>query len=92
MSDFKSQFNPPSRVVVDMYTQPHVRLESDKGAVKANWLSTEVCLNKCNVDMSTKSLSEGENWCLKKCYNKVLDSKLLIDREIEHYTVGNPYH
>ena len=92
MSDFTSHFNPPSRLIGDPYTQPYIRLESDKGRVRANWLSTEVCLNKCNVDMSTKSFSEGENWCLKKCYNKVFDSQLLIDKEIEHYTVGNPYH
>ena len=74
-----------------MYSQPHIRLETDKGRVKANWLTTEVCLNKCNVDMSTKSLNDEETWCMKKCYNKVFDSQLLIDREIERYTTGNPY-
>ena len=74
MSDFRSQFKPASRLVADPYSQPSIRLETDKGRVRANWKTTEVCLNKCNVDMSSNSFSEGENWCLKKCYNKVFDS------------------
>lgn len=41
--------------------------------------------------MANAGFSEGENTCLKKCFNKYFDTQLLIDREHEHFTVGNPY-
>ena len=85
------QFFPGPRVVQNAYAREDIRLETDKGKVNANWASTEVCLNKCNVNMADAGFSEGENNCLKKCYNKYFDSQLLIDREHEHFTVGNPY-
>lgn len=28
---------------------------------------------------------------MKKCYNKFFDSSLVIDKELNMYTVGNPY-
>jgi hypothetical protein len=41
--------------------------------------------------MANSGFSDQENSCLKKCYNKYFDTQLLIDREHEHFTVGNPY-
>ena len=41
--------------------------------------------------MANAGFSDSENSCLKKCYNKYFDTQLLIDREHEHFTVGNPY-
>ena len=41
--------------------------------------------------MGKAGFSDTENSCLKKCYNKYFDTQLLIDREHEHFTVGNPY-
>ena len=41
--------------------------------------------------MANNGFSDGETTCLKKCYQKFFDTQLLIDREHELFTVGNPY-
>ena len=69
-----SQFFPGPRTVEDMYSREDIRIEADKGHVNANWATTEVCLNKCNVNMANNGFSDGETNCLKKCYLKFFDT------------------
>ena len=54
----------------------------------ANFMATEVCLDKCNASLTDSKISEAENVCLRQCYNKYFDSNLIIDNEMTNYTRG----
>ena len=48
-------------------------------------------MGKCAVNMNEKELSAHEAPCMTKCFNKYFDSVLLVDKELNLYTHGNPY-
>ena len=59
--------------------------------MKAQFTLVEGCMGKCAVNMNEKELSAHEAPCMTKCFNKYFDSVLLVDKELNLYTHGNPY-
>ena len=48
-------------------------------------------MNKCAINVNTKGYDNGETLCMQKCFGKFFDSQMLVDKEIEFHTFGNPY-
>ena len=59
---------------------------------KANYttalLTSETCMNKCNLTDATPRLSEPESDCLRQCYVKYFDCQLLVQNEFTNYVRG----
>ena len=86
------QFMPrPQLKIGDGYNQDHIKYESEKWRVASTLDAVSSCLGKCSVNMSSAAINAGESKCLSKCYNKYFDCQLLVDKEMEHHTFGNPY-
>ena len=78
----------------DSYSKDSQRYEATKQFVLMDLSLIESCMGKCNVNYKEPSanLTASEQPCMQKCYNKFFDSSLLIDKELNMYTVGNPYN
>lgn len=74
------------------YENDSQKYEGVKAQIQAEFTLVEGCLGKCGVNFSEgAALSASEGPCMIKCFNKYFDSSLLVDKELNLYTHGNPY-
>ena len=61
-----------------------------KSEFRADLSNTEVCMDRCKLSMDNDVLSAQESDCVKACFLKVNESKLLISNEMINYVQGVP--
>ncbi len=66
------------------------QLEGLKKGVVADTKVVENCFTKCALNFKEGSFAASENACVGRCFNKYLDTQLLLEKEILFYTTGNP--
>jgi hypothetical protein len=86
----QAQFYPESKISYQAVNDFKAQYEGVKASHEAELSTVENCLGKCNISFSSgvNAFSDKENVCLRKCYVKYLDSALLIEKEMLHYTNG----
>ena len=86
----QDQFYPKSKVSYQGVNDFKTQYEGVKAAHEADLSTVENCLGKCNIKFNAGVVGfmDKENVCLRKCFVKYLDSALLIEKEMLHYTHG----
>ena len=90
-STFKEKLMPRSVIKQAAYENDAQKYEGVKAQIAAEFSLVEGCLGKCAVAFDGNALSATEAPCMVKCFNKYFDSSLLVDKELNLYTHGNPY-
>ena len=81
----KHFFPTHDRLKHDPNRNPEFQYEMRKGMLETKLDVVESCFGICNTDFK-KSSAPDATW-FKKCYQKFFHSNVLIDRELEHYTM-----
>ena len=86
----QAYFYPENKIAHQGANDFKTQYEGVKAAHEAELSTVENCLGKCSINFKAGvvSFSERENVCLRKCFVKYLDSALLIEKEMLHYTHG----
>lgn len=88
----QAQFYPEPKISYQAVNDFKAQYEGVKASHEADLSTVENCLGKCSINFKAGivGFSDKENVCLRKCYVKYLDSALLIEKEMLHYTHGQP--
>ena len=88
----QGHFYPESTISYQGVNDFKSQYEGIKASHEAELSTVENCLGKCNINFKAGvvGFNEKENVCLRKCFVKYLDSALLIEKEMLHYTHGQP--
>ena len=82
-----SHYAPKATLKAEAYTTDLHKYEGVKAKIDGQLMLVGVCLNKCNANFKTGvGLGENGDVCMTKCYNKYLDSSLLIHKETTKYS------
>ena len=85
MSHFAPNIRSP---VATPYSDNASRMEGAKANFSAALLTSEACMNKCNLTDASAQLSVNEGDCLRLCYVKYFDCQLLIKNELTNFVRG----
>ena len=86
-----SNFFPTNRSVgLNIEGAHKYHLEFAKAQLESESDLVERCLVKCSANFRDTSNGDRETVCLTQCFNKFLDSKLLIRKEITKHTFLAP--
>ena len=91
MSNLRGNFFPERQYTGHRlsYSTESIQFEGEKWRIKSELEGTTVCLNKCSVDVTTAGMNDVESSCLNRCYTKLFDCNLLINKEMELHTIGH---
>ena len=84
-----SHFTPkPRSNLMDPYSDNASLMEGAKANFCTALLTSEACMNKCNLTDASAQLSAAEGDCLRQCYVKYFDCQLLIQNEMTNFVRG----
>ena len=63
-------------------------MEGAKANFSAALLTSQACMNKCNLTDASPSMTETEGDCVRQCFVKYFDAQLLIQNEMTNFVRG----
>ena len=85
MSHFKPQVRSQ---VADTYQDNNSRMEGNKASFSAALMTSESCMGKCNLSQESDQLSAPESECLRQCFVKYFDCRMLVQNELTNFARG----
>ena len=84
-----SNFAPgPRHKMANPYGGDAALMEGAKASFAASLLTSQTCMNKCNLTDATPGLSGPESECLRQCFVKYFDAQLVIQNEMTNFARG----
>ena len=84
-----SNFAPnPRSTQFHPYSENNERMEGAKANFTTSLMTSEVCMDKCNLTDASSAISGIEGDCLRQCFVKYFDCRLLIQNENANFVRG----
>ena len=85
MSNFKPEIRSYE---TNPYETNAERMEASKANFTTSLLTSEICSAKCNLMNVTANISPEEGDCLRMCFIKYFDCRLLIENENTNFVTN----